>query len=124
MMKKLIFILFILFSVGTKVSGQKKIEIAHFSNRFSVNKLYNLDGLEIFLITNTDTLFIPKMNKYEFQTTNLLDSLAINEARIVFLIKSYNYVCSLKVDKEQYLKFYHFTFSLWINPEKQSFFSV
>lgn len=102
--------------------GQKVITLAH-NYRIKTEKLYNMDGAEIYVLVNKDTVFLPKISKYEFVTSMEIDSLIswCTIKNITFLIKTPRSIFSINVPKNVWSQNDSLKFSFYKTPKYGSF---
>jgi len=100
----LCFCTILLFTVHL-TSGQRKIELEH-TYTSKQDKTYNMDGAEIYLISNMDTIFIQKTGKYDFATSVEIDSLidTTSSTYVPFLVKTHTRAYLIQVDKSLYAR--------------------
>lgn len=92
-MKSVIIILFLLF-LGFSANSQNISLIT--SSITKKQKFYSLDGAELFLIVGTDTLFVPKDDKFQFSMPKTDTSIK----QIKLLLKTCKYVYSVNLQRE------------------------
>lgn len=106
----------------SSVFGQKKITLAH-NYIVKSEKLYNMDGAEIYAIIHQDTVFLPKTNRFEFNFSRQLDSVVsqLTDKKVFFLVKTPRSVYNIDIPKDVWSRNNSFKFSFYRTPRHGSF---
>ena len=96
--------------------GQKWISLGCGHNdREKDEHIYNMAGAEVYVVIQKDSVFLPKINEYEFRCPREIDSLILQNktTTLTFFVKTCRSMFFMFIPKEIWKTIDYFTFSFY-----------